>query len=93
MQIQIQIEEENINQVEKAKSLGVLIDDNLNWKNHVDEISKKISSGIVALKRRRPFVSLDTAKEIYNSLIPHFDYCYTVWDGINNQLTRKFQKR
>ena len=39
MQIQIQIEGENINQVEKAKSLDVLIDDNLTWKNGVDEIS------------------------------------------------------
>ena len=39
MQIQIQIEGENINQVEKAKSLDVLIDDNLTWKNLVDEIS------------------------------------------------------
>ena len=39
MQIQIQIEGENINQVEKAKSLDVLIDDNLTWKNSVDEIS------------------------------------------------------
>ena len=39
MQIQIQIEGENINQVAKAKSLDVLIDDNLNWKNRVNEIS------------------------------------------------------
>ena len=39
MQLQIQIDGENINQVEKAKSLDVLIDDNLTWKNRVDEIS------------------------------------------------------
>ena len=28
-----------VNQVEKAKSLDVLIDDNLTWKNRIDEIS------------------------------------------------------
>ena len=39
MQIQIKNEGENINQVEKGKSLDVLIDDNLPWKNRVDEIS------------------------------------------------------
>ena len=50
-QIQIEIEGKNISQVEKAKSLGVFIDDKLTWKNHVDEISKRISSGIGALKR------------------------------------------
>ena len=89
-QIQIQIEGKNISQVEKAKPLGVFIDDKLTWKNHVDEISKRISSGIGALKRLRPFVSLDTAKKIYDSLIqPHFDYCCTFWDGINNQLNEE----
>jgi len=92
-QIHIQIEGKNISQVEKTKSLGVFIDDKLTWKNHVDKISKRISSGIGALKRRRPFVSLDTAKKIYDSLLqPPFDYCCTVWDGINNQLTEKLQK-
>ena len=39
-QIQIQIEEKNISQVEKAKSLGVFVDDKFTWKNHVDNISK-----------------------------------------------------
>ena len=32
----------------------------------MDEIYKRISSGIGALKRLGPFVSLDTAKEIYD---------------------------
>ena len=38
-QIQIQVEGKNISQVEKAKSLGVFIDDKFTWKNHVDKIS------------------------------------------------------
>ena len=91
-QVKIQIEGENISQDEKAKSLCVLIDDNLTQKNHVDEISKKISSSTGALKRLQPFASSNTAKKIYNSLIqPHFGCC-TVWDGINNQLTRKLHQ-
>ena len=41
----------------------------------------------------RQFVSSDAGKKIYDSLIqPHFDYCCTVWNGINNQLTEKLQK-
>ena len=59
----------------------------------MDEISKKISSGISALKRLRAFVPYDVAKTIYNALIqPHFDYFCTVWGGINSQLTDKHQK-
>ena len=34
-----------------SKSLGVLIDENLTWENHVDALSKKIASGIGAIKR------------------------------------------
>lgn len=55
-QIQIQIERKNVSQVEKVKSLDVLTDDKLIWKNLVGEIFKRVSSRIGALKRLRPFV-------------------------------------
>ena len=42
-----------IKRVLHTKSLGITIDENLTWKNHVDVICKKISSGIGALKRVR----------------------------------------
>ena len=58
-----------------------------------DEISKKVSSGIDALKRFRPFVSMHTAIKIYKGLIePHFGYCSAVWDGLTQQLSQKLQK-
>ena len=85
--MEIQVEGKIIKQVEETISLGVHIDNNLSWKKHVNEISKKVSSGIGALKRIRPFISTDIAVKIYNSLIqPHFEYCSTVWDGISGQL-------
>ena len=31
-----------IDQVANAKSLGVIIDDNLNWSSHIDKLSKKL---------------------------------------------------
>ena len=68
-----------INQSNQSKSLGLIIDENLSWKAHIHEISKKVSSGIGALKRVRPFVSMHTAIKMYKGLIePHFDYCSAV---------------
>ena len=65
--------------INQSKSLGLIIDENLSWKAHIHEISKKVSSGIGALKRARPFVSMDTTIKIYKGLIePHFDYCSAV---------------
>ena len=37
--------------VKFTKPLGVLIDENLTWSNHINAISKKISSGIGSIKR------------------------------------------
>ena len=82
-----------INQSNQSKSFGLIIDENLSWKAHIHEISKKVSPGIGALKRVRPFVSMHTAIKIYKGLIePHFDYCSAVWDGLTQQLSEKLQK-
>ena len=56
-------------------------------------LKKKVSSGIGALKRVRPFVSMHTAIEINKGLIePHFNYCSAVWDGLSQQLSEKLKK-
>ena len=83
-----------INQSNQSKSLGLIIDENFSWNAHIYEISKKVSSGIGALKRVRPFVSMHTAIKIYQGLIePHFDYCSAVWDGLTRQPSEKLQNR
>ena len=65
----------------------------MSWANHVHEIAKKVSSSIWALKRVRPFISKETAIQIYKALIqPRFDYCSAVWDGLNSSLSEKLQK-
>ena len=61
-----------INQSNESESLGLIIDENLSWKAHIHEFSKKVSSSIGAFKQVRPFVSMYTAIKIYKGLIePH----------------------
>ena len=91
--INIQLENQPISRVEYAKSLRLIIDDRLSWSNHISELSRKISSAIVALKRISSLISQSTAVQIYNTLIqPHVDYCAPVWDGLNYYLGEKLQK-
>ena len=41
----------------------------------------------------RPFISKETAIQIYNALImPHFDYCSPAWDCLSGYLSDKLQK-
>ena len=90
--ISVHVDNTVIKRVQQTKSLGLTIDDNLMWKNHISVICKKISSAIGALKRVRRFICKDTAEKIYHSLIePYFNYCCPVWDGIGNQLSSKLQ--
>ena len=82
-----------IKQVACSKSLGVFIDENMSWNVHINNLSKKIASGIGALKRCRPFVPPTTLQSIYNALVqPHFDYCSVVWGNCNITLSKKLQK-
>ena len=92
-EINIIIDDRTIKRVDHIKSLGLTIDAQLSWSKHVDEISKKVSSAIGALKRVRPFIPTDVPVQIYNALIlPHFDYCSPVWDGMSVCLSDKLQK-
>ena len=83
-----------VTQVATAKSLGVTIDDNLDWGSHMEKIIKKESSGIGAIKRVRHLVPQATLQLIYQALIhPHFNYFNTVLAGnCGITLRNKLQK-
>ena len=82
-----------VKQVEATKSLGVTIDNKLDWHSHIEKLTKKIASGIGAIKRVRHLIPGPTLQHIYQALIkPHFDYCDIVWGGCGSTLKIKLQK-
>ena len=71
----------------------MLIDESLTWQTHIDKLSKKIESGISAIKRVRPFVPPATLLYIYSALIQlHFDYCNFDWGNCGKTLPDRLQK-
>ena len=58
-----------------VKYLGVLIDNNLSWKFHVDYIALKISKTIGIISRLRHFVPTSILLNIYCSLIHPYISC------------------
>jgi len=73
--LELSIDKVSIKQVSTAKSLGILIDDNIAWHNHIEKLSKNIASGIGAIKRINSFVSQEILHYICNALVqPHFNY-------------------
>ena len=71
-------------------SAGILIDNNLSWKNHIDHISSKVSKGIGMIARLRHLVPLATLLNIYRSLIePYISYGLIAWgQAANIQLNK-----
>ena len=89
----IHIDNIPVKRVYTTKALGVHIDDQLIWSNHVEYAAKKISSALGGLRRARSYVPSDTLISIYHALIqPLFDYCDVVWGNINKGLNERLQK-
>lgn len=63
-----------------VKYLGIYLDCNLNWKHHINAISKKISRNNRVLSKIRHFVSSNILTMLYFSLIyPFLTYGLIVW--------------
>ena len=91
--LNILIENKQIKQVNECKTLGILIDQHLSWNNNTKNICKKVTAGISALRRVKPFVNKETLISIYNAIIrPHFDYCCEVWDVFGKTQSDRLQK-
>ncbi len=72
----ILINNKPIPKIDHYSCLGVDMDERMSWEKHVECICSKVSAGIGAMRRLKPFVPLSTLKMLYNAIIqPYFDYC------------------
>ena len=86
-EVNIFINKIKIEQVTVTKFLGVYVDQKLNWKNHIDHISKKISSNLGVINKIKYKLNSKSLVELYNAMIlPHLTYCLIVWGGASNSI-------
>ena len=83
--------------ISNDKIMGVFVDNNLIWSDHVKHICKKISSYIWLLSKMKYFLSQEHCVQFYKSYIqPHIDFCKVVWANSsesNKMSFFKMQKR
>ena len=85
----LKIGEQPLTRVQSSKSRGVVFDQRLVWKEHVDSLCKRVSSGLAALKQSGQYVPLDGLLTMYNAvIIPLFDYCDVVWSNLKKPQRR-----
>ena len=78
--LSIALNEHNLQQVNQQKVIGVVVDENLKWREHVNGVYKKIYQTIALFRRIKQFLLQWSRILFYNSYImPHSDYCMTLW--------------
>ena len=83
----IKVGNEKLNRSYTVKYLGVLIDENLKFKSHINKISGIVSRHTGILGRARYLLNKKLLVMLYNALIlPHLSYCLCVW-GSNYDTT------
>lgn len=76
----IQLQGETLTQMNCTKFLGVLIDEHLNWKFHIDEVCLKVSKICGIMYKIRYNLTQDALISVYYTLCyPHLTYCVSVW--------------
>ena len=79
------IDGKQIIEVSETKFLGVIIDNNLNWKPHITYINKKVAKSIGIILKARKVFNNETLSTLYFTLVyPYLNYCIHVWGRAYN---------
>ena len=69
-----------LERVNTTKFLGIIIDENLTWKSHIDAISKTISRNIGMLSKMKHYVPGYILYSLYCTLVlPYTNYGILIW--------------
>ena len=76
----VTIEEHTLVRVKFTKFLGVYVDENVNWNEHISFVTNKLAKMCGILYRIRNNLTPESLTSIYYTLCyPHLIYCVSVW--------------
>ena len=77
----------------KIKFIGIIVDKDLIWSDHVTRIRRKCLASLAQLKRLFPVVPRRTKILLHNTLVlPHLDYCSCIWGTCGMNLQMKLER-
>ena len=66
----------NTEEVSHTKFLGVIIDENLTWREQIKTIETKVSKSIAVLYKTKDVLDIQALRTLYQSLVePYVSYC------------------
>ena len=92
-QWEVKINDTSIERVREFCFLGLIINENLTWKTHIDKISNKVSKYTGILNKLKRFLPPYILRTLYCSLIQsQLNYCILTW-GFDSKRIEKTQKK
>ena len=75
--------------VEQEKNLGVVVDSQLKFEEHITRIVKKANSGMGMIRRSFLYLDKDMFKKLFIAMVrPHLEYGATIWNPhLKKQIT------
>ena len=74
-------ENQTLENVQSAKYLGITITDNMDWGQHVSEISSKATKALGFLRKNLAFAPRSTKEVAYKTLVqPKLEYAAPIWN-------------
>lgn len=71
-----------LKEVNEFKFLGVILDNKLKWKSHIETIQTKVSLLTGVMYKIRSYLNENSLRQLYFTLIyPYFYYCSAIWGG------------
>ena len=78
--VDIILDKTKLKRVDKTKFLGVTIDENLSWKNHIDGITNTISRNVGMINKLKFIIPESILRTVYCTLVlPYINYGILIW--------------
>lgn len=92
-QLELNVNGTAIKSYNSIKLLGVNIDDNLNFSDHISNICKKSSQRVGVINRLRKLIPAKAKLQLFKaSILPYLTYCSIVWNCCKASDSRKLER-
>ena len=84
---------QTLENVQSAKYLGITISDNMDWGQHISEISSKATKTLGFLRRNLAFAPRSTKEVAYKTLVrPKLEYAAPIWSPYSKLQINQVEK-
>ena len=79
--------------VQSAKYMGVTLSADLNWNNHIQQMTSKANKSLSLIRRNLQINSKSVKNRAYQSLVrPKLEYCCSDWDPYTTENIYKIEQ-